>query len=193
MATFTLPEMPDKACIFRFQRNGRGPRKLGVATPYSCAPVIPVVATAKSATTIKLELTSPGAPCDEMSQLIPGPLVLTAKGNTVYRSNGFGIFYGTFSMSAGAVTLFKGRLELLHRVTRQQADLVPAGSACDLGCRPRDHLEGWLVGEGSAPATADMSVRAVVGAHGKLPSTVGTAVELDLSDVVIAGTVTRKA
>lgn len=176
---------PGNACVFRFMRTGKGFRKFTAGGSYACPPY----KTVRVPTLLHLDLALPAqAGCDETGQLFPGPLTLDSQGTTIYRDDKFGFFFGLFSLVSAGTGLFRGRIELFDKSTIQQAPLVAAG--CDLKCQPAERLEGWLVAGGVAASTDKMTIRAVLGAVGTLPS-LGQAVQLGIQNLVTTGVVVR--
>jgi hypothetical protein len=100
---------------------------------------------AHSHAVLELTLTSGGAPCDQSSP-IPNGSKLKADGTIIRRADGVAHFGGTFAITSGSSTLFKGRIELMDAVGSHRP--APLGTE---PCNAKTHMEGWLVGAGPAP------------------------------------------
>ena len=86
--------------------------------------------------------------CDESEKLLPKGL-LTGRGTTFLRRDGFAHYLGTFKIvkqefNMPDVDMFWGNMELIGRSGSHQA----LGEKCDA----ENHVEGWLVGRGMGPA-----------------------------------------
>ena len=184
-----IPDVPiNNVCLFRFQWTGTGSWKFAAGTPYGC----PTAAskTVRVGTTIdQLPLKRSGPPCDETEPFHLPDLVLHAQGNTIYREDGFGFFNGVFMLRDGGTDLFRGHIELFERVTTRQQPIVQP--QCAVSCQPEAHIEGWLVGEGSATTTSRLTVRALLAAQSSVPSPLGAAAVRPIQNLIITGTVLR--
>lgn len=146
-----------KCCTWQVFKQGNGERRADFSTRYDCD----TGTTMRGTLTMKVALNSPGATCDPQAALIPNNSVLTAKGDLISRTDGFGDFNGTFEIRnpAGAV-LFSGCIETLDRVGTHRS--------CEM-CNPTSHYEGWMTGRGQGQLS-NFSIRASIGARGILPS-----------------------
>lgn len=138
-------------CILRVNRTFDGVFEGQEETPwYHCDET----ATTRFNAGITWKITAaPG--CDESEKVLPGGL-LTSRGTTFLRRDGFAHYLGRFRIAnTDDVTLFTGTLELIGRIGSHQL----LGEPCDA----REHVEGWLVGRGEGPAERYMLRVVVVG------------------------------
>lgn len=162
-----IPVFPagEECCLFRVQKRVEGERSIEYRTPYKCD----TGETNQGETSIKAELNSGGLPCDEFSVLIPDGSILSARGATLRRKDGFSNFNGKFViLKAGSGdTIFEGTLELSERLGSHH---TPFGSEV---CDPISHNEGWLVGRG-VNGLESFTIRAIIVLRGQLPPTDGS-------------------
>jgi hypothetical protein len=109
-----------------------------------------------------MKLGTAGPPCDQNPELIPNGSTLEARGVLLRRADGLADFTGRFTIAspAGAI-LFRGAIELMDRIGTHHA---PFGAE---PCNPESHVEGWLVGLGSA-VLPNHCLRALFVARGQL-------------------------
>jgi hypothetical protein len=155
-------------CIFRVNRAFDGMFEGSQrASSYDCGGGQEAQKTVRFPTALTWRITTP-LDCDEVASVWPSTL-LSAKGTTIARDDGFAHFVGKFSIvkknpGHPDVPYFKGLLELISRSGSHQQ----LGEACDEG----EHLEGWLIGRGQRPVSR-FTLRAVIVAKAKLSIGVG--------------------
>lgn len=134
-----IPGVPRAdGCLLQIAKAFEGSRQVGFGNSYPCDELKTIRGTAKI--TVKLY---DGKPCDESEKLVREGSILTAKGNIIIRADGLALFDGRFILQDPAgVTLFGGYMETIDRICSHVTALPR------ISCRPKGHLEGWLVGKG---------------------------------------------
>ena len=167
--TIGIPGVPQgSCCIWQLEKRMDGNRTAQYSPPYQCpinlTPTAPVTPTMQGKMTIDLALTSGGAQCDPLAQLIPNGSRLRAFGRVIRRSDAFAHFNGNFTINNPAGTaLFRGHIETTDRLGSHHLFLN-----CEQ-CNPISHFEGWIVGQGIG-ALANYTIRAQVTSRGTVPS-----------------------
>ena len=155
-------------CIFRVNRTFDGMFEGSQrASSYTCGTGPEAKKTSRFSSTTTWRITA-ALDCDESFAVWPTTL-LTAKGITIAREDGFAHFVGTFSSvqkktGQPDVPYFKGTLELIGRSGSHQK----LGEACD----EDGHIEGWIIGRGQR-SVSKYILRAAIVAKGKLSIGVG--------------------
>ena len=171
-------------CLLRVDRTFDGTFEGSErATSYRCEAAHETKKTTRFSSTVTWRITA-ALTCDESFPIWPSTL-LTAKGITIAREDGFAHFVGQFSIvkkqpGQKDIPYFKGTLELIARSGSHQS----LGEACD----EEDHIEGWLVGRGQRPVSK-FTLRAVIVAKGKLA--IGTNAFPDASINRLTGTLIK--
>lgn len=182
----TIPGLSSSVnyCLFRVNRTFDGVFEGSSAAPaYTCSSGRTAKKTSRFPTTITWRITA-ALQCDESVSVLPASL-LTAKGTTIVRNDGFTHFMGKFSIvkkkqGQPDVTYFVGTMELIGRSGSHQA----LGEACD----EANHIEGWLVGRGQPPVP-EYTLRVVIVAKGNLSA--GTVAFPDAAVNRITGTLVK--
>jgi hypothetical protein len=160
MATLSIAGIPaGNVCIFRFDRIFDGILQSTAGPRYVCGDL----KTSSVLTKVTWRVTA-STTCDE-SQPIVSVTGLLGSGSTIARSDGFAHFLGRCRMvekkqGEPEVTHFRCIVELIGRSGSHQA----LGEQCD----QREHIEGWLVGQGQGPLQKYTLRLAIVG-KGTLP------------------------
>ncbi len=152
-----IPGVPQaNVCLLQIAKAFEGNRLAQIEKSYPCDRIKTIRGNAKIA--IKLY---DGKPCDESEQLVPVGSLLTAEGNVIVRADALALFWGRFAIrNPAGITLFAGYTEMIDRICTHVA--VPPQGAC----RPRGHVEGWLVGKGGKGLEA-FTLRVLIAAKGR--------------------------
>jgi hypothetical protein len=166
---------PTDGCLLQIAKAFEGSRQVQLGTSYACDDLKTIRGNAKI--TIKLY---DGRQCDESERLVPGGSTLTAKGNIIIRTDALAHFSGRFTIQNPAgVTLFAGYMETIDRICTHVA--VPPR----ISCRPKGHLEGWLVGKGGR-GLEDYTLRVLIAAKARaLPEVTQSPVTGFLNGVLV--------
>jgi hypothetical protein len=157
-----IPGVPStgNCCLTQLEKRLSGTRTAQFSNPYACQ-----TQTQRGTMRVDFPIVSAGALCDPMAGLIPNNSRLVASGNVIRRNDGFAHYLADFAIvnPAGA-TLFKGSMETIDRIGTHHLFFN-----CEQ-CNPVSHFEGWIVGRGTDPATANFAIRAMIVARGTVPS-----------------------
>lgn len=139
----TIPGVPatGDCCLWQVHKFAEGHRNI-IADPkeYECE----TGSTERGIINqMKLLLQTRQPNCNETAQIPEGSPLVTS-GPVIRRTDGFGIYSGSFTIHdpATQAPLFAGQLELYDRVGTHQPPVAAPGESCS------EHIEGWLVGQG---------------------------------------------
>lgn len=160
----TIPGVPStgNCCLTQLEKRVQGTRKVDfTGVPYAC----PTGGTQRGVMKVEMQLVSPGGVCDPLLALIPNNSKLVATGHLIRRNDGFAHYIADFAiLNPGGATLFKGTMETIDRMGTHHLFF-----GCEQ-CNPVSHFEGWIVGRGTAAATANFAIRAMIVSRGTVPS-----------------------
>ena len=160
----SIPGVPSTGdcCLTQLEKRVSGTRKLDpIGGPYAC----PTGATQRGAMKVEMQIVSPGGVCDPLLALIPNNSKLVATGNLIRRNDGFAHYLADFAiLNPAGATLFKGTMETIDRIGTHHLFFN-----CEQ-CNGPSHFEGWIVGRGTAAATANFAIRAMIVSRGTVPS-----------------------
>jgi hypothetical protein len=163
MASLTIPGIAGgKACVLRFDRIFDGLCQSTAGSQYVCGET----GTSRVPTSVTWRVTA-STPCDETKSIL-SLNGLVGSGSTIARKDGFAHFLGRCRLveqkqNQPEITRFRCIFELIGRAGSHQA----LGEQCD----QREHIEGWLIGQGLG-ALRKYTLRAVIVGKGTLPDTV---------------------
>lgn len=164
----SIPGVPStgNCCLTQLEKRVSGSRKIDfTGSSYAC----PTGATQRGVMRVDMQLVSAGGVCDPLSALIPNNSKLVASGNVIRRNDGFAHYLADFAiLNPAGATLFKGTMETIDRIGTHHLFFN-----CEQ-CNGPSHFEGWIVGRGTAPATANFAIRAMIVSRGTVPSPAGT-------------------
>jgi hypothetical protein len=129
-----------ESCLWQLHKFAEGDRQVDLGDVYRCDLGPTQRGFIKD---WRLPLTKPDPNCTE-TDLIPDGSLLVTTGPFIYRGDGLAIYSGKFEiLDPSGRPLFFGQLELYERIGTHHAPVSSVGEAC------REHIEGWLVGEGA--------------------------------------------
>ena len=159
----SIPGVPatGNCCLTQLEKRAQGTRKVDFGASYAC----PTGATQRGVMRVDMQLVSAGGVCDPLVALIPNNSKLVATGNLIRRNDGFAHYLADFAiLNPAGATLFKGTMETIDRMGTHHLFF-----GCEQ-CNPVSHFEGWIVGRGTAAATANFAIRAMIVSRGTVPS-----------------------
>ncbi len=159
-----IPGVPStgNCCLTQLEKRVQGTRKIDfTGSSYAC----PTGATQRGVMKVDMQLVSPGGVCDPLLALIPNNSKLVATGHVIRRNDGFAHYLADFAiLNPAGATLFKGTMETIDRIGTHHLFFN-----CEQ-CNSPSHFEGWIVGRGTAAATANFTIRAMIVSRGTVPS-----------------------
>jgi hypothetical protein len=117
---------------------------------------------------VSLKLASEGKPCDR-DVFIPDGSVLKATGEILRLTGGIACFEGKFSITTPDEKFFEGTIVTFDRLGTHHAPAVTGTEACD----QKNHVEGYLKGDGVGRLTNRFKIQALIVAKAVLPTATG--------------------
>jgi hypothetical protein len=156
--------MNDYSCILRVDRMFEGFFQARESRDFKCRTGRDVLELRRVRTEINWRFSTP-VECDESAAIVSPFSVISARGVTIVRDDGFAHFRGRmvitdFFEDQPPARLFRGRVDVIGRIGSHQS----LGEPCD----PREHFEAWFTATGVG-SLVGYRLRCIAAGTGTLP------------------------